>query len=48
MKWKKTAYDCPFCDYCLSIYTDKNGNVKRVIRGEGSLVAWDKSKPKNI
>lgn len=34
MKWKKTGYDCPYCDYLLLIYTDKNGNVKRIVRGE--------------
>lgn len=36
-KWKKTGYDCPHCDYLITIYTDSKGNVKRVSRGEGKL-----------
>ena len=38
MKWKKTAYDCPYCDYCLRIYTDNKGNVKRVTKAEKEIV----------
>ena len=37
MKWKRTSWDCPCCNYCLWIYTDKKGNVKRIGMAERTV-----------
>ena len=30
----KSSHDCPFCGYALRIYTDKDGIVSRIVKGE--------------